>query len=321
MDNLIEEFLNSDITITKFALSHGIKVSDFSDALRARGHYVYRNATLNVIKYMHLAIKDYLSGEYSLASLEKKYGISAKTISDQLKKQNVDIINHQNEIRFDDSIFKTINTKEKAYWLGFIFADGYIESEHNGKQQYGFELTLAAHDVEHLRKFNKFMKHREDNVKFKKDTNAYRWGVRNKQLWTSLNEKGCTPRKSLTLKFPDKSIFTNKVFIKDFIRGYFDGDGCITFADYKGYCSCRMKLLGTKEFLEAVQKYSNCSGKMKLDNRHGNAYELVFNKDESMNFADYIYKNSTIHLDRKFNRYQNFKKWNNAVPKSDLEDY
>jgi hypothetical protein len=115
MDNLIEEFLNSDITITKFALSHGIKVSDFSDALRARGHYVYRNATLNVIKYMHLAIKDYLSGEYSLASLEKKYGISAKTISDQLKKQNVDIINHQNEIRFDDSIFKTINTEEKAY--------------------------------------------------------------------------------------------------------------------------------------------------------------------------------------------------------------
>ena len=38
---------------------------------------------------------------------------------------------------------------------------------------------------------------------------------------------GCTPNKSLTLKFPDENIFKSKDLIRHFIRGYFDGDGCI----------------------------------------------------------------------------------------------
>ena len=50
----------------------------------------------------------------------------------------------------------------------------------------------------------------------------------NKYFWNILNSYGCTPRKSLTLKFPDRDIFKSSDLIRHFIRGYFDGDGCFS---------------------------------------------------------------------------------------------
>lgn len=71
-----------------------------------------------------------------------------------------------------------------------------------------------------------------------------RWSIVNKHLWNTLNNLGCTPQKSLTLKFPN---IGSELFIS-FIRGYFDGDGCLTY--YKGdkvYPKC--DILGTEGFL------------------------------------------------------------------------
>ena len=52
--------------------------------------------------------------------------------------------------------FDVIDTEEKAYWLGFIYADGYISSIDKA----GFEIALKAEDSNHLHKFNRFMEHK-----------------------------------------------------------------------------------------------------------------------------------------------------------------
>ena len=49
-------------------------------------------------------------------------------------------------------MFDTIDSEEKAYWLGFIYADGWISDANNC-----FTLTLQQRDVEHLLKFNEFI--------------------------------------------------------------------------------------------------------------------------------------------------------------------
>lgn len=147
-------------------------------------------------------------------------------MSRKLKAKGIEIINHQNETKFNEHIFDVIDTEEKAYWLGFIFADGYISSRDNG-----FELSLKGSDIEHLHKFNKFMEHNKDNVKLGEVKNKdktflrCRWGIVNKHLWNTLNNLGCTPRKSLTLQFPNIS----EELEIPFIRGYFDGDGCLSY--------------------------------------------------------------------------------------------
>ncbi|MGM9535052.1 MAG: hypothetical protein ACI3VR_07355, partial [Intestinibacter sp.] len=65
-----------------------------------------------------------------------------------------------NRPKFNEHIFDVIDTEEKAYWLGFIFADGYIGStplEPNKKSVYNFELSLKLEDTSHLEKFKSFI--------------------------------------------------------------------------------------------------------------------------------------------------------------------
>ena len=69
-----------------------------------------------------------------------------------LQENGIEVINYQNLTKFNENVFDSIDTEEKAYWLGFIFADGYISLKGNS-----FELSLKGSDSEHLDKFNKFM--------------------------------------------------------------------------------------------------------------------------------------------------------------------
>ena len=100
------------------------------------------------------------------------------------------------------------------------------------------------------------MEHNKDNVKLGQVTlngksfTRCRWNISNKHLWNSLNTLGCTPRKSLTLQFPDINIFSSPELVKHFIRGYFDGDGCLSY--YKDSLKPAISLLGTPEFLLKV---------------------------------------------------------------------
>ena len=69
--------------------------------------------------------KDYENG-LSLTQLSKIEGVSRQKISRDLKKINVQIVNQHNKLKFNEHYFDNIDSEEKAYWLGFIFADGCI---------------------------------------------------------------------------------------------------------------------------------------------------------------------------------------------------
>lgn len=109
----------------------------------------------------------YKNGE-SLTKIAEKFGTSRNTLSKKLKEKGIEIINQQNKSKFNENIFDVIDSEEKAYWLGFIYADGYIDSsplDDSKKSKYNFELSLKASDVGHLHKFNVFMEHNKNNVK------------------------------------------------------------------------------------------------------------------------------------------------------------
>jgi intein/homing endonuclease len=143
-----------------------------------------------------------------------------------------------------------------------------------------------------------------NNVKC--DSYRCRWFIGNKHLWTTLNNYGCTPRKSLTLKFPDKTIFKSKDLIRHFIRGYFDGDGCVTLQKNKYSIRPYVSIIGTWEFLNSIEHYLNYPTLAKIykDKRsQKNTYTLWFKTIESFDFLDKVYENATIYLNRKYNRY------------------
>ena len=115
MNELINKFLQENSTITEFCRKHRIKVSDFSKALRDNRYFVYRNATLNVIKFGRLAVDEYKNSTTSLKKLSDKYGIAVNTLSHLITINGGNVVNKQNSVRFDETVFDEIDTEEKAY--------------------------------------------------------------------------------------------------------------------------------------------------------------------------------------------------------------
>ena len=261
---------------------------------------------------INLAIKEYLETpeeDRSLTKVGEKYGVRRQTISKYLKDMGIEVINYQNRARLDETVFDSMDTEEQFYWLGFLYADGNISKTGNR-----LELTLALKDIDHLEKFRNFLKlTTEIKTVLRNGHYACRLYVRNKHLWGTLNNLGCVPCKSLILEFPKKEIFkNNKMFILHFIRGYVDGDGCLSYYWNKQHTSIntQVSIVSTESFLNSIKKL--------FGNKHGyihnksskdwenKAYQLTFNGAIARKFARYLYEKATIYMQRKYEKYLYF---------------
>lgn len=201
--------------------------------------------------------------------------------------------------------FDVIDTEEKAYWLGFLYADGCII-----ETRYAVVLKLAKKDYNHIVKFKEFLEDkRTGNHIHQRKISPFNNGkeyeecsyiVYNKYFMNSLIKLGCTPRKTLTLEFPDENIFTKKDLVYDFIRGYVDGDGSISHNKNRLYLS----ILGTENFLKGIQKYfPQFPTIYKFNTRDNKALYMNISADNADQVAYRLYENATIYLDRKRDNY------------------
>lgn len=248
----------------------------------------------------------------SIKQITLKVKSSDTIISKRLKDLGVRVINKQNNRGVNHTLFEVIDTSEKAYWLGFLYADGCIHSSKNI-----IELSLKPGDVYHLIKFKKFI---GANNKISISKNRCRYTFSSGKIKSDLIRHGCGPNKSLILEFPNQSIFQNNKIV-DFIRGYFDGDGCITYDKRKGnIIKPIVSIVGTISFLSGIQNFFGFN--YKLYNKKGSSnkvYSLTINGKNTQLFLNTIYYNDTkTYLDRKYKRFQIFKKFNFAVPYSDI---
>lgn len=100
--------------------------------------------------------QDYLIN-YNIQNIAKKYEVKPSRIRTILKNNNIEIISDRKELwkkRYPrkSDIFEKIDSKEKAYWLGFIFADGGIIDKTNT-----LRINLSSVDKDHLIKFKTFL--------------------------------------------------------------------------------------------------------------------------------------------------------------------
>jgi hypothetical protein len=162
------------------------------------------------------------------------------------------------------------------------------------------------------------MKKKESKfVTTKIDTEACSISIKNSKLYNDLINKGVTRNKTYDLIFPDKEILPEK-YIKDFIRGYFDGDGCYIFSwkerirKDRGNKVCmrlskEINVVGKcEEFLKIMQLIieNECDAKFKLYyNSKGKIPTLrMMDKENMFKFLNYIYYDNCICLDRKYEK-------------------
>jgi intein-encoded DNA endonuclease-like protein len=128
---------------------------------------------------------------------------------------------------------------------------------------------------------------------------------------------GCVNNKSLILKFPNDDIIP-KHLIRHFIRGYFDGDGCVYYKEgekidsrnkkkYK-YKRLMVSIVGTESFLNSlidIFKQHNINFKFDYSSNCGKAFEIrLYKKDELFDLYDFLYRDETICLNRKYDKFQ-----------------
>ena len=212
------------------------------------------------------------------------------------------------KLKLDDSYFETIDDEHKAYWLGFIMADGCItRTEKNGPYN-RFELNLKEEDKAHLEKFQKDLqsnyKIKEiEKINKKRDFSSIVCNIRinSRKLVDSLIKNEIHPNKTGREVLPNS---IPKEFIRHFIRGYFDGDGSLTNnKSFRIYSS-------SIEILNSFNNYFKTTLNIEYKIYEDKSYKVPFfiidsnNRQNNKVVLEHIYYDSTLYLDRKYKRYK-----------------
>ena len=260
----------------------------------------------------------YIINEYnsthSTVSIAKQFGTNPQMIRNVLRKNRVNVLSlsELGMLNFprNSNFFESVDTPVKAYWLGFLYADGYIGKEKDKRVR----ITLKKSDEQHLSKFLSAIEANNTPIKYsqKKDGDkifeqAY-CCLRDAKLVEDLNRAGCVNCKSYTLTFPNTDILPEKLQ-SHFIRGYFDGDGSLhsTLSGKNKTPRYRITFVGTKSFLESLR---HILGKehIAIENRDTYCMFSISGNKQLIPILEYLYKdsNDSIELTRKRQIYNKF---------------
>lgn len=211
--------------------------------------------------------------------------------------------------KVNEDFFKCINTEEKAYILGFICADGHIEKDR-------LNITVSIKDRDILEKI-RYAMHSNHPIKEVQRTNPYKKTNRENlilselmigsvELVKPLFNMGLTTNKTYTLN-GDILKYIPKYLIRDFLRGYFDGDGNVFFGRrYSSGYKYNVNICGNEDFLlKSFQVYFPSNNKLYKDLYSRQCYVWkISQKDKVRDFMYYLYYNSSIFLQRKYNEFR-----------------
>jgi len=207
----------------------------------------------------------------------------------------------------DEMFFDDINTPNKAYWLGYLAADGCITKTHQ-------KTSLSSKDLEIIEKFKNDTKseHMLSTIEFfDKRTNKiyHRFSIQitNVNFTEKLCKWGVNENKSHTFLFPN----IKEKYYSYFIAGLFDGDGSI-YTSSNNTLKCN--LIATKETLSFIQNYFleklyiQPKALIKVSKNSENAYKVYWLTYDALKILDFIYNgDKDLYLSRKYALYEQYK--------------
>ena len=293
-------------------------------------------------------VSDYKNGA-SMRGLCRKYHIVFGVLRREFDRCNIEAMPRKYDYNLkyscDSDFFSVIDSHEKAYWLGFIYAGGGLSNV-----KYYLRITLASVDYEHLAKFKNSLKSNNLIRKFTQKTNYYRGGncefcsfvIYQQKMVDDLIKLGCLPHKSTTTTFPTEDHLLEK-FYSSFILGYIDGDGGLTINNGRW----GVNIIGTYQFLDKigdvfseinikkpclVQEKRSGKGLMYYASFGGAIYKPgpykfgTPRKHNIIKLYNYLYSYSPVWLTRKRDKFEEILRlcygedWKNAIKQVELDN-
>ena len=235
----------------------------------------------------------------SIMEVCKKFDVHVTVLRPRLKELGI-YRNEQPRYQADYDFFEVIDTEEKAYWLGFIAADGCVKGLRSMK------IGISSIDIEVLEKFKESL-NATYPIKYEtkwKENDHVNITLTNQKLYDDLISKGIVPNKTHILQFPSEDIVP-KDLLNHYVRGYFDGDGCVT-----GSIQPNVNFTGNKDFLLPLQSVLIQEANVRLTKpstrrpESPNIITIMWSgRGNARKLYDYMYKDATIFLNRKHEKF------------------
>lgn len=265
----------------------------------------------------------YIAQRKTLKELRETFGVTEGVLNRWLKESNIEKRNKNQKYSFNENVFDLIDTHEKAYWLGFLWCDGYVIHREE-RNEFSIKLQLSTKDVDHLKKFKEFLSsthpiHIYKGKSFDNDSyESCRLMITSTYLGKKLqDEYGLVPHRSDVKKLLSRVPFE---LLSHFYRGVFDAEGSISVYELKeGYLKSTFSLSTYSELIDSFQNYlleiglkqSKVKTKKRHEGRDGEAELLQLSgTQQCLGLMRLIYKDTTIYLTRKHNAFLNLEmKW------------
>lgn len=260
---------------------------------------------MTITKEKETEIVDKYNNGMSINKLSKEYGLDWHWIERMLIRNDVVI---KRQYKINDTYFDTIDTPNKAYILGFLYADGSNTSNYDRKR-YCVTITLQESDSQILYDIKNEIGY-EAPIKFREYNGCKiaTLDLCNKHMVLKLHELGVVPNKTLSIKFPE---WLKEELYPHFIRGYFDGDGCITHNSRDISPQLETTIVSTADMCASLADIiaAKCNVRTHVYNVGHEWCDkniktfMVLGNLQCQRFLEYIYQDSDLKLQRKYKRY------------------
>lgn len=249
---------------------------------------------------------EYINQNSSLQSLSEEFKVSPEALRNMMRRNKIELKGCKQGYPRNEHYFTNIDTPDKAYWLGMLYADGCVIEKH-------YEVSISLIDKEHVEKFKNAIgaiNHKIGEYHDKRWTEEkiiYVFSIKDSQLASDLIKWGCVPNKTLIInKIPN----IPRDYVSHFLRGYFDGDGSLHYL--KGTDNYRISFTcGNADFLKDVKKELGVN--ISLGHRkNSSACQLqITGRHQVERILNYLYKDSKeeIRLNRKYQKYLDCLEW------------
>lgn len=308
---IINDYNTGKYKIIDLAKKYNLTFSSVSYHLKKNGIETKNTPVIITNKIINEIVHKYKNHLATCEDLAKNYGVCIARVRKVLRENNIKL-RRSRKYSIDENYFSIIDSEEKAYFLGFLYADGCVTKN-------TMILGLQERDIDILIRLNSEIKSdRPIRIikpprKFWYRKNIARLEVCSEKFVQNLKSNGCVSRKSLTLTFPNKNIVPDHL-LHHFVRGYFDGDGCISVNKFEPRNAMFYLFLvtSTENFCKSLSHILYEKLNVKL-----NIYDVIKNgitkncqtggRKKIFLIMEWLYNNATIFLERKHQIFINAK--------------
>ena len=295
---IIDLFLNTKMSLINIAKQYDRKSKDFIYKILEK-HNIDKNRRHVANKFSEKEIQEiieiYQTKNIPCAKIGKQYNVAESTIVRILKNNNIEIRRHYANT-FNEYYFDEIDTSNKAYLLGFLYADGCINKNNV------VSIVIHKKDIEILQMFKKELNASNEISELKSKPHV-RISFCSKHMCDTLINIGCGHNKTDSLSFPD----IPEQYKYDFIRGFMDGDGCISLINKEDRKYISLSFTGTLDMMQELKSTFNVNNKIQF---YRNSYALHIGKTKDvLRILNNIYFNADLYMKRKYKKYQEYIEW------------